>query len=146
MRLKSFLLGAVLPTMLLGLGTVLMKLSMREGSSIANYLVSVGISVLSVGIAGTVVGAGWVSQPRAIFFAASMGLVWAGAIGSMVYAVSVLNIPLSILAPLTNANALVAVVMAAIVFGEWQSLHLLKVISGTLLIVIGAGIVSTAKL
>lgn len=146
MPLKSFFIGAVLPTLLLGLGTVLMKLSMREGSSIANYLVSVGISVLSVGIAGTVAGAGWVSQPRAIFFAASMGLVWAGAIGAMAYAVSVLNIPISILAPLTNVNALVAVVLSAIVFGEWQSLHLLKVISGTLLIVIGAGIVSTAKL
>lgn len=64
----------------------------------------------------------------------------------MAYAVSVLNIPLSILAPITNVNALVAVALSAIVFGEWQSLHLLKVISGTLLIVIGAGIVSTARL
>lgn len=146
MSLKSLFLGAVLPTLLLGLGTVLMKLSMREGSSIPNYLVAVGISVLSVGIAGTVVGAGWVSQARAIFYAASMGLVWAGAIGSMAYAVTVLNIPLSILAPITNANALVAVALSAIVFGEWQSLHLLKVISGTMFIVIGAAIVSTAKL
>lgn len=146
MPIKSFFLGAVLPTLLLGLGTVLMKLSLREGSSIANYLVSVGVSVLTVGIAGTVVGSGWVSQPRAIFFAASMGLVWAGAIGSMAYAVSTLNIPLSMLAPLTNTNALVAVVLSAIIFGEFQSLSLLKVISGTLLIVIGAGIVSTAKL
>lgn len=122
-----------------------MKLSMREGSSIANYLVSVGVSVLTVGIAGTFVGSGWVSQPRAIFFAALMGMVWAGAIGSMAYAISTLNIPLSILAPLTNANALVAVALSAVVFGEWQSLNHLKVISGTLLIVIGAGVVSTAK-
>lgn len=74
-----------------------MKLGTHEGSSIANYLVAVGISVLSVGIAGTVVGSGLVSQPRAIFFAATMSLVWAGAIGSMASAVSVLNIPLSIL-------------------------------------------------
>jgi len=146
MPLKSFFLGALLPTLLLGLGTVLMKLSMREGSSIANYLMSVGIAVAAVGFAGTVIGSGWVSQPRAIFFAVSMGLVWAGAIGSMAYAVSTLDIPLSILAPLTNANALVAVALAAIIFGEWQSLHLLKLISGTLLIVIGAGVVSTAKL
>lgn len=146
MPLKSFLLGAVLPTLLLGLATVLMKLSMREGSSIANYLVSVGVSVLTVGIAGTAMGSGWVSQARAIFFAASMGLVWAGAIGSMAYAISTLNIPLSILAPLTNANALVAVALSAIIFDELQSLNLLKLISGTVLIVIGAGVVSTARL
>lgn len=146
MPIRSFFLGGVLPTVFLGLGAVLMKLSMREGSSIANYLVSVGISVLTVGVAGTVAGSGWISQPRAIFFAASMGLVWAGAIGSMAYGVSTLNIPLSILAPLTNANALVAVALSAIIFGEWQSLNLLRVISGTVLIVVGAGVVSTARL
>ena len=36
---KSLLIGGLLPTVLLKLGTVLMKLSMREGSSVPNYLV-----------------------------------------------------------------------------------------------------------
>lgn len=39
MNVKSLLIGGLLPTVLLKLGTVLMKLSMREGSSVPNYLV-----------------------------------------------------------------------------------------------------------
>mgnify|MGYP000867890102 FL=1 len=34
MNVKSLLIGGLLPTVLLGLGTVLMKLSMREGSNL----------------------------------------------------------------------------------------------------------------
>lgn len=146
MPLKTFLLGALLPTVLLGLGSVLMKLSMREGASVANYLMVVGLAVTIMGISGSFMNGGWITPPRAVLFAAAMGLVWAGAIGSMAYAVSTLSIPLSMLAPLTNANALVAVALSAIVFGEWQSLNALKVVTGTLLIVGGAGIVSTARL
>lgn len=33
---RALLIGRPLPTVLLGIGTVLMKLSMREGSSVAN--------------------------------------------------------------------------------------------------------------
>ncbi|MFL9879791.1 hypothetical protein PQR63_15435 [Herbaspirillum rhizosphaerae] len=119
---------------------------MREGSSTANYLVSVGVPVLAVGVVGSVIGAGWVSQPSGIFFSASMGLVWASAISSMVYAISTLNIPFSILAPLTYTNALVSIALSATIFGEWQSLNLLKVISGAVLIVSGASVVGTTKL
>lgn len=146
MPIKSLIVGTVLPTILLGVGSVLMKQSLREGASIANYLTVVGLTVLIVGIAGTLFTSGWISQPRATSFAVSMGFVWAGAIGSMAYAISTLNIPLSILAPLTNCNALVAVILSAIIFSEWQSLNMIKVILGTVLIVIGASVVSTAKI
>ncbi|MFC0118280.1 hypothetical protein ACFFK7_10210 [Pseudoalteromonas xiamenensis] len=50
-----------------------MKLSMREGSSIPNYLVQVGTTVLVVGLVGTVFGSGWVSSSRAQLFAILMG-------------------------------------------------------------------------
>jgi transporter family protein len=50
---KSLLISGLLPTVLLGLGTVLMKLSMREGSSVPNYLVQVGGTVLCVGLLAT---------------------------------------------------------------------------------------------
>lgn len=34
MNFKSILIGALLPTIMLGLGTVLMKLSMKAGSTV----------------------------------------------------------------------------------------------------------------
>jgi len=145
MNAKSLLIGGLLPTLLLGLGTVLMKLSMREGSSVPNYLVQVGGTVLCVGLVATLVGGGWVSSPRAQMFAVLMGLAWASAIGSMAYAISTLGVPVSIIAPLTNSNALVALAISAMVFRELATLDGPRVLAGALMIVVGAGVVATAK-
>jgi uncharacterized membrane protein len=145
MNLKSLFIGGLLPTVLLGLGTVLMKLSMREGSSVPNYLVQVGGTVLCVGLLATVAGGGWVSTSRAQMFAGLMGLAWACAIGSMAYAVSTLGVPVSIIAPLTNSNALVALAISALVLREWPDLNGPRVLAGALFIVVGAVVVATAK-
>lgn len=145
MNLKALLFGGLLPTVLLGLGTVLMKLSMREGSSVPNYLVQVGFTVLCIGLLATAVGGGWVATPRAQMFAGLMGLAWAGAIGAMAYAVSNLGVPVSIIAPLTNSNALVALAVSVVVFREWADLNGPRVLAGALLIVAGAMVVATAK-
>lgn len=145
MNVKSLLIGGLLPTVLLGLGTVLMKLSMREGSSVPNYLVQVGATVLCVGLLATLLGDGWISSPRAQMFAMLMGLAWATAIGSMAYAVTTLGVPVSIIAPLTNSNALVALAASALVFREWGTLNGPRALVGTLFIVLGAVVVATAK-
>lgn len=145
MNIKSLLIGGLLPTILLGLGTVLMKLSMREGSSVPNYLVQVGGTVLCVGLLATLLAGGWVSSPRAQMFAVLMGLTWATAIGSMAYAISRLGVPVSIIAPLTNANALVALALSALVFQEWSTLNGPRALAGALLIVLGATVIATAK-
>lgn len=145
MNLKSLFIGGLLPTVLLGFGTVLMKLSMREGTSVPNYLVQVGGTVLCVGLLATVAGSGWVMTPRAMMFASLMGVAWATAIGAMAYAVSTLGVPVSIIAPLTNSNALVALAISALVFQEWATLNGPRVMAGALLIAVGAGVVSTAR-
>ena len=145
MNFKALLIGGLLPTLLLGLGTVLMKLSMREGSSVPNYLVQVGGTVFCIGLLARVFGNGWISTPKSQMYAALMGLAWACAIGSMAYAVSTLNVPVSIIAPLTNSNALVALTASALIFREWADLNGPRVLAGTVLIVLGAIVVATAK-
>lgn len=145
MQIKSLFIGGILPTILLGVGSVLIKLSMREGSSVANYLIPVGMVVLITGLTVITLGDGWISTPKAICYAAAMGLALVCAIAAMTYAVSVLDIPLSILAPLTNSNTLVAVALSALIFGERQALNIPKVLLGTLLVILGACIVTTAK-
>lgn len=145
MDLRALLIGGLVPTVLLGLGTVLMKLSMRAGSSVPNYLVQVGCTVAAVGLLASGLGGGWVSTPRATMFAMAMGLAWACAIGAMAHAVSALAIPVSIVAPLVNSNALVALLCSAIVFGEWSQINGLRALLGTVCIAAGAIVVSTAK-
>ncbi|HTR00959.1 MAG TPA: hypothetical protein VMH83_13255 [Candidatus Acidoferrum sp.] len=145
MNIKALLIGGLIPTLLLGLGTVLMKLSMREGSSVPNYLVQVGATVLAAGLLATALGDGWVSTPKAGMFAVIMGMAWATAIGCMTYAISSLGIPVSVISPLTNSNAVVAVTGSALLLGEWANLNGPRVLAGTALIIAGAIVVSSAR-
>jgi transporter family protein len=74
-----------------------------------------------------------------------MGLAWSLAIGAMAYGVSTLKMPVAVIAPLTNSNALVAVALAAVFFGEWRDLNMVAVLSGATLIIAGAAVVSAAQ-
>lgn len=50
----------------------------------------------------------------------------------MAYGMGVLKLPVSIIAPLTNSNALIAVLVGAVVFSGWRNLNLSLVALGTL--------------
>ncbi|WP_147694666.1 hypothetical protein [Vogesella mureinivorans] len=63
----------------------------------------------------------------------------------MAYSISTLGVPVSIITPLTNANALVALAVSALVFREWSALDDPRVLAGALFIVLGAVVVATAK-
>lgn len=144
MELRTLLIGGIIPSVLLGSGTVLMKLSLRSGISLPVYLVVIGATVLSYGLmAVAITGAKSLTFTGGLF-ALGMGLAWSTAIFCMSYGISVLKLPVSVIAPLTNSNALVAVILSAIVFAEWKDLNFMKVLCGTILIVAGASIVSIA--
>ena len=51
-----------------------------------------------------------------MLLAAAMGTTWTLAIACMAYGMGVLKLPVSIIAPLTNSNALIAVLVGAVVF------------------------------
>jgi uncharacterized membrane protein len=107
--------------------------------------VQVGGTVPCIGLLAALLEGGWVSSPRAQLFAMLMGLAWATAIGSMAYAVSTLGVPVSIIAPLTNANALVALAASALMFREWGTLNGPRALAGAAFMVFGAIVVATAK-
>lgn len=74
-----------------------------------------------------------------------MALSWSAAIAFIAYGFGVLKLPVSIVAPLTNSNALVAVCLGAWLFGEWRHLNLPLVLAGTALICAGATLVSLSR-
>ncbi len=78
---------------------------------------------------------------RPVLLAAAMGTTWTLAIACMAYGMGVLKLPVSIIAPLTNSNALIAVLVGAVVFSEWRNLNLSLVALGTLLICAGATVI-----
>jgi transporter family protein len=138
MTLSGFLIGGAIPAICLGRGTVFMRASLGAGASIPLYLAIVGSVVALFGWLALFWTGGSVSSTRPVLFAAAMGTTWTLAIACMAYGMGVLKLPVSIIAPLTNSNALIAVLVGAVVFTEWRSLNLSLVALGTLLIRTGA--------
>ncbi|KFI25450.1 hypothetical protein CG50_05500 [Paenirhodobacter enshiensis] len=141
----GFLLGGVIPIICLGLGKVLMRASIGAGAPIPVNLVLVGSTVAALGW-GTVFlkGAPLPGFP-AMGFAMAMRASWTLAIACMAWGMAVLKLPVSVVAPLTNSNALVAVLVGAIAFAEWCDLNLPLVMLGTTLVCTGATVIALAK-
>jgi uncharacterized membrane protein len=72
------------------------------------------------------------------------GLTWGIASGLVAYSLLNFSVPISQLVPLYNMNTLVAVLLALLIFSEWRDLNTIKLISGSVLIVIGAIFVANA--
>ncbi|AZI35861.1 hypothetical protein NT2_10_00020 [Caenibius tardaugens NBRC 16725] len=145
MTLSGFLIGGVIPAICLGLGTVFMRASLGAGASIPLYLAVVGSVVAMFGWAALFWTGGSIFAARPVLFAAAMGSTWTVAIACMAYGMGVLKLPVSIIAPLTNSNALVAVAVGAMAFAEWRNLNLSLVGLGTLLICAGATVISLSR-
>lgn len=144
MEIRTIFIGGVFPALLLGMGTVIMKLSLRAGISLPIYLVFVGFSIFCYGIFFAFQTGMREVTVNGGLFAILMGLSWSTAIYCMSYGIAVLKLPVSVIAPLTNSNAIVAVILGALVFSEWRDLNFVKVLIGTVLIVLGGIIVSSS--
>lgn len=145
MNAAGILIAGIIPAIFLGLGTVFMRASMGAGATIAMYLAIVGTTIAGIGWVAVLVGPGGAAPIKASLFAALMGLTWSVAIACIAYGFGVLKLPVSVIAPLTNSNALVALLVGAIAFAEWRSLNMAGVTIGTVLICAGATIVSLSK-
>lgn len=145
MNTQELLIGGIAPAVLLGVGTVLMRFSIGAGASVPVYLAVVGTMIALIGWVAVLVSGqghgGW----RSIGAAMAMATTWSGAIACMAYGLGTLRLPVSVIAPLTNSNALVAVALGALVFGEWRELHMWQAGLGTLLICAGAMLVSISR-
>ena len=145
MALSGFLIGGAIPAICLGLGTVLMRASLSAGASIPLYLAVVGSVVALLGWVAFIWTGGPTLSVRPVLLAAAMGTTWTLAIACMAYGMGVLKLPVSIIAPLTNSNALIAVLVGAVAFSEWRNLNLSLVALGTLLICAGATVISLSR-
>lgn len=142
---SGLLIGGAIPAICLGLGTVFMRASLGAGASIPLYLAVVGSVVALLGWGAVF----WTGSPilavRPVLLAAAMGTTWTLAIACMAYGMGALKLPVSIIAPLTNSNALVAVLVGGVAFSEWRNLNLSFVALGTLLICAGATVISLSR-
>ena len=146
MNFKDILISGIIPAFLLGLGTVLMKLSLKNGISLPFFITIVGFTVFICGLIAIYLSKDYITSLSSINYAILMGISWSIAILCMSYSILKLNIPITIIAPITNSNVLVAVFLGAIIFSEFKYLEINKILVGTIFIIIGTVIISNASI
>lgn len=146
MSLKDIFISGIIPAFLLGIGTVLMKLSLRNGISIPFFITIIGFTVFVCGMIVLYFSKDYAVSLTSTSYATLMGITWSISILCMSYGISKLNVPISIIAPITNSNIIVAVFFGAIIFSEFKSLEINKILIGTFLITIGVIVISSTKI
>ncbi len=140
----ALLIGGFLPAFIYGGSAIFQKFSTNIGISISTYLVAVGLGVAIAGLGFYFFDNTVPFSIKASSFAGLFGLTWGIASGLVAYSLLQFNIPISQLVPLYNMNTLIAVLLALVIFSEWKELHTVKLLVGSILIVIGAIFVANA--
>ncbi|MGB0560425.1 MAG: hypothetical protein ACPGVO_01300 [Spirulinaceae cyanobacterium] len=140
----GLLIGGLLPALFYGVSGMLAKTSTNAGMSVGGHLICIGVAVSAVGV----VLQGWLPGPlpslEAIAASTGYGLLWGLGTGCVAIALLKYQTPLAKLVPLYNLNTLIAVLLALVVFAEWQTVNFPRLAIGALLVVIGGILVSIA--
>lgn len=143
-KMTALLLGGFLPALIYGGSAIFQKMSTSLGISLSAYLVATGIGVVIVGVGFSLFENSFAFSIKSGFYAAAFGLTWGIATALVAYTLLNYEISISQLVPLYNMNTLVAVILALIIFSEWKDLDMIKLLSGSALIVAGAVLVANS--
>lgn len=142
--MKGLLIGGLLASVFFGLTGVIAKFASNSQVGISVYLLSMGIGFLLASLPFFLLTPASYS-PQGIGYSVSSGIAQACGMACVLFAMHKYSTPMSQLAPLYNTNTLIAVVLSLVIFSEWQSVSISKVLLGSLFIIFGAAIVSTAS-
>jgi uncharacterized membrane protein len=140
----GIIIGGILPAVLYSITGIFTKVSNQAGIGIGPYLIIIGITI-------TLTGAGfflfqsdttvhWTSGVAAV----GIGISWGIGTGLIALALAKYRAPLSQIVPLYNLNTLFVVLLSLWIFAEWKETSPLKIIVGSILIVVGGMLVSVA--
>lgn len=144
MQLNGIIVGGLIPALFFGISGIFVKASTSSGIGLGVYLLAVGVGVL---VAGMVF---YYFEPEVDInicsglFAWSAGFFWAVGGGLLALALLKYGTPIATLVPLYNMNTLITVLLGLIIFSEWQDVNLMKLLWGTLLIMVGGSLVATS--
>lgn len=143
-RMLPLVLGGFLPAIFYGLAGVLQKASTRAGASASLYLISFGLATCLTGLLYRQITGDNTFSGRAILWALLAGAIFATGAGLISTALIRYEAPISQLSPLYNMNIIVTVALGLLVFAEWAEVSVLRLLIGTLIILAGGWLVSSA--
>ncbi len=140
----GIIVGGLLPALFFGMSGFFNKLSTQAGIGVGPFLIIAGLALSLVGVAFHLYLQDATFSMKAGAAAACMGGLTGLGTGLVLIALVKFHMPLSKLAPLYNMNTLVAVLLSLVVFAEWQQVHVLKLLIGAFLVVLGGTLVALA--
>ncbi|OWV83747.1 hypothetical protein ATY75_04020 [Rhizobium sp. N122] len=142
--LWPIVIGGILPAIFWGITAIFQKQSATSATGSAVYLIAFGAACALTGLIAALI---WRPAPWTVAglgLAATAGACFAIGTGLISFALFAYGVPVSKLAPIWSCNVLVTLAIAALLLGETSGLNLIKLAAGTLLILSGALLVSSA--
>ncbi|NKK76476.1 EamA family transporter [Rhizobium leguminosarum] len=137
-------IGGILPAVFWGVTAIFQKQSAAAATGSAVYLIAFGVACALAGLIAALI---WRPAPwtvEGLGLAAIAGGCFAVGTGLISFALFAYGVPVAKLAPIWSCNVLVTLVIAALFLGEASELNIVRLAAGTLLILSGALLVSSA--
>jgi len=138
------LLGGVIPALLYGTAGILQKMSAQEGGTATMYLTCFGVATALTGFVLHFVLNEGVGTRRSIVWAIVAGVAFALGAVLISFVLIRYQTPVSQLSPLYNTNVLITVSLGLWLFAEYQDVNMWRLLTGAVLVVAGAILVSGA--
>ncbi len=141
--LWPIVIGGILPAIFWGITAIFQKQSATATGS-AVYLIAFGAACALAGVIAALIWrpAPWTAE--GLGFAGTSGACFAVGTGLISFTLFTYRVPVSKLAPIWSCNVLVTLAIGAVFLGEASDLNMVKLAAGTLLIISGALLVSSA--
>tara|TARA_Y100000310_G_C20418015_1_gene685290 strand:+ start:374 stop:814 length:441 start_codon:yes stop_codon:yes gene_type:complete len=140
----GIIIGGIVPGILFGVSNALVKLATQKGISLPLYMLVTGIAVITVSVILLFLLPDREVSKAAVSVTFLGGMLWATGASCIVIALQMYAAPISVLAPLLNLSALVAVVLGLWLFAEWKTVQVPQLLLGSVLIVLGGALVARA--
>jgi transporter family protein len=140
----AVLIGGIVPAVCFGLSGASQKAAAKAGIGTGPFLVVVGLVVVAAGAAVTAAERDTTLTPAAGAYAAVFGVLWAVGVGAIAVALGRYGGQISQLAPIYNANTLVAVAVGLIALGESPTVLPARLLLASVLVIVGGALAATA--
>ena len=138
------ILGGLTPAVLFAVSAVLQKQTVQSGIGLGFYIIVIGTGMLLTGVAIFLLFPDKLISLKSASFGFSSGVFAAIGIALVGLTIIKYGTPLSQLVPIYNINTLFAVLLALVVFSEWQNVNVSTLMIGTLMVTTGAIFVANA--
>ncbi|MCF8533753.1 MAG: hypothetical protein K9G48_12165 [Reyranella sp.] len=145
----ALLIGGGIPACLWGIAAIFQKLSTQHGLAPGPFLTAFGATIMVSGIVFAIAQRSAASPESGVSwaglqYAMAAGLFYAVAAGLISFVLLRFGSPISKLAPILGCNVLITVLLGAFLLGEAETLSAWRLVGGTLVVLAGLGLVTTA--